>query len=563
MLKELFIDNYVIIKRQHIYFEEGFNVLSGETGSGKSLILDSINLLLGKRADKDAIGKFADKTIVEGVFEVDDDLKKILMDMDISFDDNKLIITRTISKSSSSIRINSRISSLALLKEIAPLLIDVYNQGDSNSFMNKKNYLNIIDSYGRDQETIILRKKIKELYNKKKSLIDTYEKFDLTQEEVQREKDLIIYQINEIEEINLDKIDEEKIDSEYKKLNAVTEISEAMERSEELISSYDFDRITISNLLANLINELSSFTQFDEAIENLYESASLINEQVDNLYSDIDSYREGLDQDPQRLEELENIIQKIFNLKRKYGNSFEEIKNYYDKISKRYEELEDLSDLRKNINKRIGEIDKELEKNSQNLHEIRLNKSKDLEIRIKDEIQSLNIVNGKFKIDFKKSDSIGESGFDQVDFLIRTNKGEALKSLSKTASGGEVSRIMLSFKKVFADFDNINTMIFDEIDQGISGRTAQIVGEKILDLSKDRQIIAISHLPQIASLSNNHILIIKSDENDYTVSISKTIQADERTAEIARLIGGVDITETTMKSAREMLEMAKELRDGK
>lgn len=563
MLKELFIDNYVIIKRQHIYFEEGFNVLSGETGSGKSLILDSINLLLGKRADKDAIGKFADKTIVEGVFEVDDDLKKILMDMDISFDDNKLIITRTISKSSSSIRINSRISSLALLKEIAPLLIDVYNQGDSNSFMNKKNYLNIIDSYGRDQETIILRKKIKELYNKKKSLIDTYEKFDLTQEEVQREKDLIIYQINEIEEINLDKIDEEKIDSEYKKLNAVTEISEAMERSEELISSYDFDRITISNLLANLINELSSFTQFDEAIENLYESASLINEQVDNLYSDIDSYREGLDQDPQRLEELENIIQKIFNLKRKYGNSFEEIKNYYDKISKRYEELEDLSDLRKNINKRIGEIDKELEKNSQNLHEIRLNKSKDLEIRIKDEIQSLNIVNGKFKIDFKKSDSIGESGFDQVDFLIRTNKGEALKSLSKTASGGEVSRIMLSFKKVFADFDNINTMIFDEIDQGISGRTAQIVGEKILDLSKDRQIIAISHLPQIASLSNNHILIIKSDENDYTVSISKTIQVDERTAEIARLIGGVDITETTMKSAREMLEMAKELRDGK
>ncbi|MDD7464369.1 MAG: DNA repair protein RecN [Anaerococcus sp.] len=562
MLSELFIDNFVIIKRQHIFFKEGFNVITGETGSGKSLILNAINLLLGKRADKDTVGKFSDKTIVEGVFELSPSQRKKLEAKDISFDDNKLIITRTIGKSSSSVRINSRVANLSLVKEVTDNLIDIYKQGDSSNFMDKKNYLDIIDSYSRDKETLSLRKEIKELYDEKNKLIERFEKFDLSDEEVQREKELINYQIEDISEIDLDTIDEEAIDREYKKLNNVTEIKESMEKMTELISSMDYDSLTVTRLLSEVDYELSKYSDYDEDTKDLYERLTNISDEVDEFYRDLDTYKQGLDQDPERLYQLEMLTQKIFDLKRKYGNSIDDIKTYYESILKRLDELDELSDLKTNINEKIADFDKKLYAKSKALHEIRVKKSKLLEEEIKNEIQSLNIVNGKFKISFKESPKPGPKGFDDLDFLIRTNKGEDLKSLSKTASGGEISRIMLSFKNVFADYDDIDTLIFDEIDAGISGRTAQIVGEKILDLSQRRQVISVSHLPQIATLSNNHILISKKDLDKYTISEQESLSGKKRIDEIARLIGGVDITPTTIKSAKEMLEMAEELKHG-
>ncbi|MDD7305936.1 MAG: DNA repair protein RecN [Peptoniphilaceae bacterium] len=562
MLSELFIDNFVIIKRQHMFFENGFNVITGETGSGKSLILNAINLLLGKRSDKDVVGKFSDKTIIEGVFELKPRQIKNLEEKDISFDDNKLIITRTIRKNSSYVRINSRAANLSLVKEITDSLIDIYKQGDSSNFMDKKNYLDIIDSYSKDKETIDLRKELKNLYEEKIKLIEKYEHFDLSEEEIQREKELINYQIDDIREIDLDTLDEEALDEEYKKLNNITDLKEAIEKSSDLISSISYDSVTISTLLSEVDYNLSKYADFDNETRDFYSRLTNIADELDQLYMDLDSYKNRLDQDPERLNQLELLTQKIFDLKRKYGNTIDEIKTYNDSIIRRLEELDEITDLKANINNKISELDRKLQSKAKNLHEIRVKKSKILEEKIKDEIKSLNIVNAKFKILFKQSPNIGPKGNDDLDFLIRTNKGEDLKSLSKTASGGEISRIMLSFKKVFADFDDIDTLIFDEIDAGISGRTAQIVGEKILDLSKKRQIIAISHLPQIATLSNNHILISKTDLDEYTVSQQKTISGSERIDEIARLIGGVDITPTTIKSAKEMLEMAEELKNG-
>ena len=562
MLAELFINNFVIIKRDHLFFDKGFNVFTGETGSGKSLILDAINIVLGKRANKDVIGKFDDKTIIEAVFVVDKNTLEKLESKDITFDDNKLIITRTISQQSSSIRLNNRATNLSLVKEISPLLIDIYKQGDSNVFMDKDNYLNIIDSYKKNDESILLIKEIKDLYNEKNKLIKKFENFDLSQEEVSREKELINYQIDDIEQIDLENLDEESIYQEFKKLNSVTELRENIEKSEELISSFDYDQGTISSLLASLSSNLSEFSSIDERIDEVNEKIETVIDLINEVYSDLESYKDTLDQNPERLYELEMINQKLFDLKRKYGNDIEDILKYYQKISLRLKELEKISELKKNIKSDIQKIDSKLDKKSKKLSEIRKNKSKSLEIEIKKEIQSLNIKNGDFKVLFKEKENIDSKGIDQVDFLIKTNKGEDLKSLSTTASGGEISRIVLSFKKIFADYDKIDTMIFDEIDQGISGRTAQIVGEKILDLSKKRQIIAISHLPQIASLSTNHILIEKNDEENLTISKSKNIKDIERTKEIARLLAGVDITDKTMESAKEMLEMAENLRKG-
>ncbi|WP_236785517.1 DNA repair protein RecN [Anaerococcus ihuae] len=562
MLAELFINNLVIIKRDHLFFDSGFNVLSGETGSGKSLILEAINIVLGKRANKDIIGKFDDKTIIEAVFDLDNETIKKLENKDITFDDNKLIITRTINQQSSSIRINGRVTNLSLVKEISVLLIDIYKQGDSNIFMDKDNYIDIIDAYKKTDNDINLKNEISRLYKEKNDLLKKFENFNLTDEEVLREKELINYQIDDIEQIDLLNLNEEEIDQEYKKLNSITELRESIEKSEELISSFDYDQVSISSLLASLSSNLSEFSGIDKSIEEVNDKIYTLIDLANEIYSELDSYKENLDQNPERLYELEMINQKLFDLKRKYGNNIEDILKYYDKISLRLKELEKISDFKKNIDKDIKEIDKKLEEKSKELSKIRKDKSKNLEKEIKSEIQSLNIVNGDFKVLFKKK-NIDSNGIDDIDFLIKTNKGEDLKSLSKTASGGEVSRIVLSFKKIFADYDKIDTMIFDEIDQGISGRTAQIVGEKILDLSKERQILAISHLPQIASLSTNHILIEKYDEKDLTISKSTNIKGDDRTKEIARLLAGVDITNKTLESAKEMIDMANNLRKGK
>ena len=563
MLSELFIDNFVIIKRNHIFFEEGFNVLTGETGSGKSLILESINLLLGKRADKDIVGRFAPKTVIEGVFELDEKAKNILINNGVIFDedDNKLIVNRTISQKSSTLRINGRVANLTILREISPILIDIYNQGDSNAFMNKANYIYLIDNYSNDQETIDLRKMIKALVNQKNEYLVKYNNLNLSDEEISRERDLIKYQIEEIEKIDLFSINEEEIDEEYKKLNNINAMRESIEAAKGILDNSDYDVNSISSMIGAILSEINSFSDIDSRLSEFYDRLSALNDEVNDIYSEMDIYQESLTGDPERAQELEDLIEHIYNLKRKYGSNIDEIISYYDEISARIKELDEIEDLRDNLDSILSDIDQKLNENASKLHDIRIKKSKILEENINKSIAELNIKNGLFKIEFSKKENIDTTGADDLDFLIRTNKGEDLKSLTKTASGGEISRIMLAFKEIFADFDDVDTMIFDEIDTGISGRTAQIVGEKILDLSNKRQVIAISHLPQIASLASNHILISKEDVGDFTISSTQKIEGEKRISEIARLIGGVNITDITINSAGEMLEMAEELRN--
>lgn len=561
MLAELYIDNFIIIKKDHIFFEDKFNVLTGETGSGKSIILEAINLLLGKRASKDIIGNFKDQSIIEAVFLLKDDLIQKLTNLGISFDDDKLIITRNIGKNTSSIRINGRLSNINILKEISDDLIDVYKQGDSNIYMNKANYIDLIDSYQNDGKTKDIRRKLASLFKEKNDYLRRFKDFDLSDEELSRERDLLNYQIDEIDGIDLFNLDEEEIESEYKRLTNISSLKDGYYRMLELLDSSDYEIASASKLLNEAASNISEFITIDKKSSDLYNRLVALSDELDDIYSQADSYVDFLSTDPEKLEALEDLNKKLFDLKRKYGNNIDDIKAYYDSMKERLSELDQIDDLRNNLTNILSDIDNKIMKYSEEIHEIRINKIKRLEKSLNKEIVELNIKNGKFKVGINKKEKIDKTGFDDVDFLIRTNKGESLTSLTKTASGGEISRIMLAFKDVFASFDEIDTMIFDEIDTGISGRTAQIVGEKILDLSSKRQIIAISHLPQIASLANNHILISKEDDGNYTISSSKNIKEDERTLEIARLIGGVDITQTTIKSAREILKMAEDLRN--
>lgn len=562
MLAELFIDNFVIIKRNHIFFEDGFNVLTGETGSGKSLILEAINLLLGKKANLDTVGRFAEKTLIEGVFVLNPASLAIVSAAGISFDedDNKLIISRTISEKSSTLRINGRVSNLSTLRDFAPALIDIYNQGDSFLFMTKASYINLIDSYSADRESQDLRNELKELISQKNEYIKKSASLNLTDEEIVREREMLSFQIKEIEDIDLFSINEEELDSEYKKLNNINELREAIFSIKNILDNSDYGSSSISAMVSHGVSEISNLTDVDPKVNEFYDRLVEIGDLTNDLYSDLDMYEDSLTGDPERAAEIEDLMASLFNLKRKYGGSVTEIIDYYDTISARIKELDEIENLKSNLDKIISDIDKKLERAATRLHDIRLKKSKVLEEKINASISDLNIKNGKLRVDFRKKD-LDSTGFDDIDFLIRTNKGEALKPLSSTASGGEKSRLMLAFKEIFADFEASETMIFDEIDTGISGRTAQIVGEKILDLSKDRQVISISHLPQIASLADNHILISKEDTKDFTISSTKKVTGDERINEIARLIGGVNITEITTTSASEMLAMAEELKN--
>lgn len=561
MLAEVYIDNFIIIKKDHIFFEDKFNVLTGETGSGKSIILEAINLLLGKRASKDVIGNFKDKTIIEAVFILNNKSIRKLENLGISFDDDKLIVTRYISKGSSSIRINGRLSNLNILREISDDLIDIYKQGDSNIYMNKANYIDLIDSYQNDKESKKLRENLSKLSKQKSDYLKRYKDFDLSDEELSRERDLVNYQIDEIDSVDLFNIDEEELESEYKRLSNVESLKDGYYKMLEYIDSSDFDMPSASKLLNESASIIAGFVDIDKKSQDLYNRLISLSDELDDIYSEANSYVDFLTTDPEKLETLEELNKKIFDLKRKYGNNIEDIKAYYEKMKERLNELDQIDNLRSNLTSILAEIDEKMLKFAEAIHEIRIGKIKSLEKSLNKEIVELNIKNGKFKVDLTRKENIDKAGFDDIDFLIRTNKGDNLTSLTKTASGGEISRIMLAFKEVFASFDDMDTMIFDEIDTGISGRTAQIVGEKILDLSKKRQVIAISHLPQIASLANNHILISKEDDGDFTVSSSKNIDGEDRTLEIARLIGGVDITDTTIKSAREILKMAEDLRN--
>lgn len=374
-----------------------------------------------------------------------------------------------------------------------------------------------------------------------------------------REVELLRFQIDEIEKADIENLDEDKLDSDYKRLNSITELKEALEFSKEKISGYDYNNPGIIDIISKISSKLEEFSDIDNEVNDFYQGIIQVEDQLSEIYSAIDYYSDNLYFDENELNQLEDKIHTVFDLKRKYGSSLDEVIDYYNTSKKRLEELENSTKLKKDIFKDIENINDEMLDISKKLHDIRINKSIELEDKINESIHRLNIKNGLFSIKLKEK-TLSNKGIDNVLFLIRTNKGESLKSLEKTASGGELSRIMLAFKEIYSDFDKIDTLIFDEIDQGISGRTAQIVAEKISNISKARQIISVSHLPQIASFADNHILVSKKDTNDSTITSIDMINGEDRIHELARLIGGVDITDKTYSSAKEMLDMASNLK---
>lgn len=550
MLINLYVKNFAIIKEMNIDFVKGLNVLSGETGSGKSLLLKALSILKGDRFNKDYIGVFGDKTIIEAIFTSNDRINQILEDNDIDVDSN-IVLSRTFTENSSITKINNRACNMKFLGEIASMIFDIHGQHSNLIVLNKSNYINLIDKF--NDETDEYKTKLSNNLRQLQILKKENEALNMSDDEIEREKDLLLYQINEIESFDFDNYDEESLNKEYKKLanqseliNGTDSIINFMSESGRIPSMKEMSHILYDNLV--------DLENLDDDLKPLVSDALNIRELIKDLANQIERYSYSLDIDDERMQIIEDLFSSFQVLKLKYGRNSEEILNFLEDRKKRYKIVSNIHARRVEIEKDILNIDKDNIRISENLNAIRKDIIKYLETKIIDELNEMNMQYIDFKIDIKRKEKITKEGFDEIDFLISTNKGQELKSLSEVSSGGEISRFMLALKVAFIEKDDINTIIFDEIDSGISGRTADIVGIKLKKISKFVQLIVISHLAQIASKADVNYLLEKKEIDGITQSSITKLDYDETIREIARLISGSDITEKSLISAEELLK---------
>lgn len=562
MLSEIYIENFAIIDKLNIKFSSNFNVLTGETGSGKSIIIEAIELLTGQRFRRDFIGKHDNKAIIEGIFIVKEKEKKEKLESyGIYTEDDLLIISRENFKNGKSVnRINGRITNLSIISKITELLIDIHGQNDNQSLLKKENYINLIDAYDKSGYINKYLVELKKILDSIKEYKKEYEKFNLDDIEKDREIDLIKFQLSEINDIDLENLNEEETNEEFSKLNNISDIKRDTEEILGLFEGNGLEELGVKNLLGKILNISQNIKEYDKIWNDYNENLISIYYEIEEAYNDISSYSNNLYSDEEKLFNINILMEKLTNLKRKYGNSVDKILEYKERINNRLIQLEEIDNSKNKISKKIIDLESKSEVISKKITDIRIDISKKIENEILKNLKDLNMKNSDFKINISKQNKINYNGWDKIEFLIRTNIGQDLMPLTDIASGGELSRIMLGFKSVLAEMDDIDTIIFDEIDAGISGRTAQIVGEKILDISSKRQIIVISHLPQISVLADNHLLIMKEEADNSTISKIIPIEKDDRIEEISRLIGGVNITDITRLQAKEMLSQAENLK---
>lgn len=554
MLLELNIRDFAIIDDIKIEFTEGFNVLTGETGSGKSIIIDALSLLLGGRANKDFIRKGKDFAYIEGLFSVDGDVREYLKEIGYG-DEELLIVSREINATKpSTLRINGRLAPVSQLKMILDKVIDIFAQEESQSLMDLNNQRTVLDFLSPEGQKELLNKMAAE-YEKLRQLRLQLEAADVDEERQKREIDILEYQVRDIEEADLKPYDFEGLYDEYKLMsnsekikNNLSEIVQILKRGTSGLSAIDS--------LDSVISHLSQIESYQDKYGELKEQVTDLRYQLDDLASEVENNLKDVDIDEREIDQLINRIDRVNSLKSKYGETFEKIEAFKNEAKNKLEFLKNLDEEKEKLISDIETQEKICEDTCEKISANRLKGAEFLNHSMKDELNQLNMPDADFKVKLDRGE-MSSAGFDKVEFLIKTNRGEDFKSLARTASGGEMSRIMLGFKSIIAQKDNINTLVFDEIDTGISGVTAQIVGNKMRALSKFTQVIAISHLPQIVSMADTHFLIEKSVSENVTTSSIRKLSNDERVEELARLLGGMEISETTIKAAREMIEKRK------
>ncbi|MDQ6599584.1 DNA repair protein RecN [Bacillus salipaludis] len=556
MLSELSIKNFAIIEASSISFEKGLTVLTGETGAGKSIIIDAIHLLVGGRGSAEFVRHGEEKAEIEGLFQLDHDghpcyLKA--MEFGIDIEEGMVVLRRDISRSGKSVcRINGKLVTISTLREIGSTLIDIHGQHEHQELMDETKHLSLLDQFGSDEIISSLRE-YQEVFHRYEHTLQKLKSLSENEQQAAHRLDLIQFQLNEIQNANLKLNEDDELFEEKRKLGNFERVFEAIQSSYSALSGEQKGLDWISMVMGHLEDAAGLDTEYKE----LYEAVSNSFYQLEDAAHALRNEMDELEYDPQRLNEIEDRINEISQLKRKYGKTIQEILEYAAKIEEEIETLQNKETHINKLEKELASIQKDLVLEAKQLTELRKKYAEKLTKLIHKELKDLYMAKTIFEIRFEKDiKHFAKNGVDHIEFYLSTNPGEPLKPLSKIASGGELSRIMLALKSIFSKHQGVTSIIFDEVDTGVSGRVAQAIAEKIYKVAHSSQVLCISHLPQVAAMADIHLFISKVTKGGRTKTSVTPLKAEEKIKEIGRMISGVEITDLTKKHAEELLLMA-------
>ncbi|CAM3992191.1 DNA repair protein RecN [Mesobacillus thioparans] len=560
MLNELSIRNFAIIEALSVSFNKGLTVLTGETGAGKSIIIDAIHLLVGGRGSAEFVRHGEDKAEIEGLFFIEGDnhpCKAKAAEFGIEIEDGMIVLRRDIAASGKSVcRINGKLVTIAVLREVGSTLIDIHGQHEHQELMDETRHINLLDQFG-SEEILPALHEYQQVYRSFEQTLKKLKSLSENEQQMAHRLDLIQFQHDEILSANLMMNEDEELLEERRKLANFERIFESIQTSYNALNGDQKGLDWIGLVMDNLQNAAELDPEYKAVAESVANSFYMLEDAARTIRNDLDS----LEYDPQRLLEIEDRLNEINQLKRKYGKTIEEILEYASKIEEEIETLQNKEVHIGQMEKELASLKKDLRIEAHNLTETRKKWAKKLTKLIHKELKELYMEKAVFELKIDSDlDIFHKNGADKVEFYISTNPGEPLKPLSKVASGGELSRIMLALKSIFSKHQGVTSIIFDEVDTGVSGRVAQSIAEKIYNVSTGSQVLCISHLPQVAAMADTHLYIAKVIKSGRTKTSVTPLSSSEKVKEIGRMISGVEITELTKQHAEELLQLAQNMK---
>ena len=557
MLENLHVKNLALIEEEDITFLDGLHILSGETGAGKSIILGALGLALGGKVSKDMLRDPGKEALVEAVFRITrDSQRKQLAELDIEPYDDEVILSRKITESRSVAKINGEMVPAIKMKEVGDIFLDIHGQNDHQSLLHKKKHLEMLDEYAKN-EVGTLKERMQTAYKTYAAKQQEWKEANQLDGDREREISFLEYEIKEITEANLEIGEDACFENQYRRLSNSKRIMEALSEAYQQTSGSD----GASEQVGRAVQRLHQILSYDEALEPMFESLNDIDSLLSDFNRDLSQYMAEAEFDEEMFAQIDGRLNEINRLKDKYGATIEDILAAKQEKEDRLEKLMHHEAYLAKLTQALNDAKKEAEDAAFALSGMRKRYAKELSGKVEEALMDLNFLDVHFSMEFLQTDHIGADGYDDAQFMIRTNPGEPIRPLKDIASGGEMSRIMLAIKTVLAEHDDIDTLIFDEIDAGISGRTAQAVSEKLHLVAKEHQVICITHLPQIAAMADHHYLIQKDVVGNETISSIEALSYHDSIKELARMLGGTTITQTVLDNAKEMKDLAQGKKD--
>lgn len=554
MLVHLHVRNLALIEDIEVEFGPGLNILTGETGAGKSILLGSMQLILGGRSAKDMIRTGASSALVELLFQVENPRAEAsLRELGVETSEGQVLLTRKLMDGRSINKINGETCTVAQMKAAASCLLDIHGQHEHQSLLYQEKQLEILDIYGKE-EIFPAKDQVQKSYKEYRDCKRQLDELDIDEEQRNRERAFLEFEINEIESAQLVSGEDEELEKRYRKLNNGRKILETLQGVRDL-TGYESGQ-GAGESVGNAVREISRVTEYDTQLDSMASALQEIDGLLNDFNRELASYVDDLNFDDEAFYETEKRLDTINGLKAKYGRTIEDIQEYCLKQKQKLENLDKYEERFHEAEENLKKSREELETVSHKLSVIRQKYSQMLTDKITEGLKDLNFLDVQFQITFRRRKEYTAGGFDDIEYEISTNPGESLKPLDKIVSGGELSRIMLAIKAILADRDQIETLIFDEIDTGISGRTAQKVSEKMAVIGRCHQVLCITHLPQIAAMADTHFEIEKHQKDNETITEIHPLEGDDSVRELARLLGGAEITQAVFDNAKEMKELA-------